>query len=129
MIFQISIATFHNRILISGPFEHFWFLAHTYLLTRKIARAPKIKSAQMGLKLKFCYKYAYIFVNKILIWAQLCLAKKWLYLVNDQISCLDRPPSRAHCSQEKWPTLIFLVGNERSYHNLKLHFGSTWALT
>ena len=27
MIFQISIAIFHNKILISGPFEYFWFVS------------------------------------------------------------------------------------------------------
>ena len=55
MIFQISIVTNYNKILISGPFEHFCFLVHVHLLTRKIVRAPKIKSAQMGLKLKSYY--------------------------------------------------------------------------
>ena len=34
MVFQISIATFHNRILISAPFEHFWFLAHAQFYMR-----------------------------------------------------------------------------------------------
>ena len=56
MIFQISISRFHNRILISGPFEHFWFLVLAQFHVRGDACAPKIKSAQMGLKLKSYYE-------------------------------------------------------------------------
>ena len=33
------------------------------------------KSAQMGLKLKFCYDFVYEFVNKILIWDHLYQSK------------------------------------------------------
>ena len=55
MIFQISIARFHNKILISGPFEYFQFLMLAQFYVRGDARAPKIESAQMGLKLKSYY--------------------------------------------------------------------------
>ena len=52
----VRIATFHNKILISGPFEHFWFLVLAQFHVRGDACAPKIKSAQMGLKLKSYYE-------------------------------------------------------------------------
>jgi len=64
MIFQISIATYFTKILISGPLEHFQFLMHAHLLVKNCActenkkcpNGPEMKI----LRIYFSYHVIYI---------------------------------------------------------------------